>query len=291
MTKMSQVSLASAPSRRNTSNGVSSTAFRYLFLAALVALGLVVVFSSGPVEPEQQEQEVDVSGEVHRVNSEDSQHRGPDLAPNEIVQGSWNGEAYYHCPANRANPSNKKVQDIVLWHGARFTKEEWKTSGILQKLCAVDHFSITAIDLSHRSDRNALKRLLHGLQDEQGLIHLPLAAIVTPSASGHGVVDWINHETAEFVHSIRLWVPVACPAVVQLQDEKMEELRRQNYPVLAIYGDQDPSGPDRSNLLGRSMNAEVVEIKGGHPCYLDSPDAFIETLTKRIENERLKNSQ
>jgi hypothetical protein len=32
------------------------------------------------------------------------------------------------------------------------------------------------------------------------------------------------------------------------------------------------------------MGAEVVELQGGHPVYLQDPDAFVETLTKKLES-------
>jgi hypothetical protein len=48
---------------------------------------------------------------------------------------------------------------------------------------------------------------------------------------------------------------------------------------------------ERSNFLHGKMGAEVVQLHGGHPCYFDSPDAFVETLTKRLLIDRLKSLQ
>jgi hypothetical protein len=301
MTRMSQVSLSSVvatsnqPRHRgvNGSNSSSSLSSRYFFMAAIVLLGLLVMVfvqspSSSAATTKQQQH-----GDTTNLLSVSEASSARSLVPNEIVKGEWNGEAYYHCPANinNASTTNKKVQDIILWHGAAYTKEEWKTSGILQTLCNVDHFSVTALDLSHRSNHQALVELLHGLQNDQKLLSLPLAAIVTPSASGFGVVDWINQDIVDFVQSIHLWVPVACPAVTNLDANKMEQLKNDNFPILAIHGDQDAPGKQRSSLLHDKIGADVVQLKGHHPCYLDSPDAFVETLMKRLENERLKNSQ
>jgi hypothetical protein len=213
------------------------------------------------------------------------------LEPNVIAEGLWGSEAFYYCPARTTTNSNndttaiKKVQDIVLWHGTSFTKEQWKTSGILEQLCRVDHFSVTALDLSHRANHQALKELLNGLQEQQ-LLSLPIAAIVTPSASGAGIVDWINNgeNITDFEQSVQLWVPVACGSVTSLDPDKMEQLKTNEFPILAIYGDRDTGGKRQSIFLGNNMGADVVEIEGGHPCYLHSPDAFVETLTKKLES-------
>ena len=199
----------------------------------------------------------------------------------------WGSEAYYHCPATiNSTNNNKQVQDIVLWHGSSFTKEEWKTKGILQQLCSVEHFSVTALDLFVLSDHEVLAGLLNALQNEQQILTLPVAAIVTPSASGYGIVDWIIQDTQGFVDSVQLWVPVACGSVTSLNASKMELLKNAPYefPVLAIYGNEDTSGKRLSELLGDEMGAEVVELQGGHPVYLQDPDAFVEALTKKLES-------
>lgn len=215
-------------------------------------------------------------------------HKARALEPNKIVHGLYKHEAYYHCPAATTQTSNnKQTQHIVLWHGASYTKEDWKTSGILQKLCNIDHYSVTALDLSHKSTHEPLVKLLKGLSEEQGLIELPLAALVTPSASGLGVVDWINKDPAQVVRSVKLWIPIASPAVTKLQASRMKEMKERQppFPVLAIYGDKDiPKGKERSELLRDKMGAEVVELQGKHSCYWDSPDAFIETLTTRLSS-------
>jgi hypothetical protein len=280
--------------------GISSSLslFRFCFaMAATILLGLLVMVSK------QQQQQLpygnnnkisttatnsknaaSASSESVKKKSAAAASSRMSLLPNEIVKGEWNGETYYHCAASSA--TKKKVQDIVLWHGAAFTKEEWKASGILQQLCNVDHFSVTALDLSHRSHYPALVELLHGMQKEQEILSLPLAAIVTPSASGAGIVDWINHDLDDFVQSVQLWVPVACGAVTELDPNKMEQLKKKNaqqFPVvLAIHGNQDAPGRVRSTFLQDEMGADVVELQGRHPCYLDSPDAFVETLLQRL---------
>ena len=55
-----------------------------------------------------------------------------------------------------------------------------------------------------------------------------------------------------------------------------------NISVLAIYSDGDVSGGRLSNRLARVVGASVFELPGGHPVYLDSPDAFVQEILKFI---------
>ena len=216
------------------------------------------------------------------------------LEPNKIILGMHKHEAYYHCAAKQPGllsgfGTKKKIQHIVLLHGSSYTKEDWKTSGIMQQLCDIDRYAVTALDLSHQSTSKPLINMLNDLH-EQGLItSLPLAAIVTPSASGLAVVDWINKDPGRYVKSVQLWVPIASPAVTKLQKSRMKELKSRHVPILAIYGDKDAfQGKERSELLRDKVGAEVVRIKGKHACYLDSPDVFVEALTTRLDSIALK---
>jgi hypothetical protein len=283
-------------------NGDAATSFslfRYCLAmaATILLLGLLVMVSRK--NPHHLYGGVDTKQHLATTTSNSNKKSSPvstttvvAAMPNEIVKDEWKGESYYHCAANVHNSkasstttSKKQIQDIVLWHGAAFTKEEWKASGILQQLCNVDHYSVTALDLSHRSHHQSLVELLHGLQTEQKILTLPLAAIVTPSASGAGIVDWINHDMSDFVQSVQLWVPVACAAVTELDASKMEQLKNDyKFPVLAMHGNQDAPGRERSKFLQDKLGAQFVELQGRHPCYLDSPDAFVETLVQRLSS-------
>jgi hypothetical protein len=204
----------------------------------------------------------------------------------EIVQGLSGDVPYYHCAGTRTRIGSGVHKNIVLLHGSRFTKEDWKTSGILQKLCDVNtgetssSLSVTAIDLNVNSNHQVLQQTLVNLQAND-LVRLPITAIVTPSASGFAVTDWLQHgEVADLqTNYIQAWIPVASPSIAAPTDAQLTALALLTptpFPVLAIYGNRDGPGKQVSQRLQRLANAVIVELQGGHPCYLDSPDAFVE---------------
>ncbi|KAI2492765.1 hypothetical protein MHU86_21770 [Fragilaria crotonensis] len=185
-----------------------------------------------------------------------------------IIEGTAGGIPYLHC-----SPSSSATKtDLVLLHGSSFSKENWRTSGLLQKLC--NHYSVTALDLSTRAGRKELKHVLDALKHD-GICNIPVD-IITPSASGNTIVDWLS-DTPELEEYIHKWIPVASRAIAQADKDKLSEIGKW-LPILAIHGDEDKSGGLLSNILGTYSHAKVVEIPGKHPCYLDSPDLFVKEV-------------
>jgi hypothetical protein len=108
----------------------------------------------------------------------------------------------------------KIIHEIILLHGAKFTKDDWKTYGILEQLCdpsaaaggggdgedadntvsasAVSnnnhYFSVVALDLSVEVDGLQLAHAFESLSSAGVVSGMP-ATFVTPSASGKGMVD------------------------------------------------------------------------------------------------------
>jgi len=236
-----------------------------LFSAALFGL---IFYSSSPEESEATPSEAKIKTK----------------GTTEIVQGIANEIPYYHCSGKGGN----KVVDVVLLHGAHFTKENWKTSGILEKLCAIETLSVTALDLSVRAKHKELEEVLQGLADKN-LVKLPIAAIVTPSASGSTIVDFMNSGSVNDIKKyFSRWIPVASPAVMSATTDELAKLKDISLPILAIHGDKDASGRKTSERLHSEAGATVVELEGRHPCYLDSPDAFIKSVLKflNVSNDR-----
>jgi hypothetical protein len=190
-----------------------------------------------------------------------------------VVQDSVNGVDYYHCPAEREDPI-----DLVLLHGAAFTKEDWKTSGILEKLCHVPALTVTALNLNHRGNHKDLKNVLDGLRRSKVIQTNKPVALVTPSASGYSVVDWISTGSIdELVQYVGYWIPVASPSIKGADETSLKGLNGR-LPILAIYGSKDSGGKAVSERLQSLSGAKAVEISGGHPCYLDSPEDFIKEV-------------
>lgn len=170
-----------------------------------------------------------------------------------------NGISYFRCA-----PSNPK-HEIVLLHGAKYHKEDWKT--VMVKIC--DHYAVTAMDLSVRSQYEPLEAFL------EQLTTLPVT-LVTPSASGSTMVDWISRGAP----NVASWIAVACPSVL-----KMKQWPSITFPVLAIHGESDTRmGSPTSAILKEHYQAKVVELEGSHAVYLDSPDTFVKAVMDHLED-------
>jgi pimeloyl-ACP methyl ester carboxylesterase len=198
-------------------------------------------------------------------------------SPPDISVGTVNGIPYYQCGpcANNANNS----MDLVLLHGAAFTKEDWRASGILEQLC--EQVTVYALDLPVSTNHEGLMGHLNLMRDE-GILSLPVV-LVTPSASGWSITSWLQTtiagETDLLPNYVATWIPVAAGSVSSLTDSAIT-LGLANTPVLAIYGNQDAGGRITSERLGDLVGAQVVELVGRHPVYLDSPDEFVTTLQR-----------
>jgi pimeloyl-ACP methyl ester carboxylesterase len=191
---------------------------------------------------------------------------------NDVQQGVVGGIPYLHCGGGASQTAS--TTDVVLLHGARFTKEDWSTSGILEKLC-VD-FAVTALDLDKTAGHLELKHVLDVMKADSLLSMTKLPAIVTPSASGNTIVDWLDN-VSELKQYVGKWIPVAPPSVGKATEDQLKQLADM-LPILAIYGDKDSGGKIVSDKLGRFSQAKVIEITGSHPCYLDSPDDFVKRV-------------
>lgn len=183
-----------------------------------------------------------------------------------INEGEVGGIPYYHCSTKTATTS------LVLLHGAKFTKEEWKKSGILTQFCAHSSLQVTALDLSVRASTSDLQKVLAELA-ANGLAKLPVAGLVTPSASGKAMVDWVSTGGVNLSSYVAAWIPVAALSVLEATTADLSVLK--DIQVLAVYGDQDVGGKKSSFMLESGGGATVVELKGRHPVYLDSPDDFV----------------
>lgn len=57
-------------------------------------------------------------------------------------------------------------------------------------------------------------------------------------------------------------------------------------PALIVYGERDRMGSKASSLLSSIPGSQVVMVPGaGHPCYLDEPDMFHESLLSFLNED------
>jgi hypothetical protein len=192
----------------------------------------------------------------------------------EILTWTVKNIPYYHCSGSQ--------QHLVLLHGAKFTKEDWKTSGILDKLCHYPGLSVVALDLPVSAGHQELIELLSTMQNEK-LLSVPVA-LVTPSASGKTITDWImTGNVSHLPNYISKWIPVAAGSVSSATDEQVSSLSK-TLPIFAIYGNRDRMGKKTTERLQSLAGAKTLELEGGHPCYLDSPAAFVAAVLEDLGN-------
>lgn len=134
---------------------------------------------------------------------------------------------------------------------------------------------------SNNNDHVRLMETLNSLQDdEQFLFTLPII-LVTPSASGYSMVDWIvRGNVALLSNYVSTWVPVATGSLPLASDDQVTSIMEYEPMtfVLAIHGNDDMAGARYSARLERLANATVVELMGGHAVYLQSPVDFVDTI-------------
>lgn len=219
----------------------------------------------------------------------DDRGSGP-KAPPPLVWGNVGEDnvSYYQQPA--ASPTDKHYH-VVLLHGAAYTKEDWKTSGILGLFRKeFPSITVTALDLPVKAKHDVLERLLRSMLDEDLIRQLPISALVTPSASGKSVTSWIKENGSaglSFSNYVSSWIPVASYSVAKCTPKDLQKLQSQSgggggVSVLAIYGDEDGMGKTVSVSLQKYAGANALELPGKHPVYLDSPDAFVDAVGKMV---------
>jgi hypothetical protein len=172
----------------------------------------------------------------------------------DVIHSSVGGVDYYHCPGG----GDANVLDLVLLHGAHFTKQDWKTSGIFDELCQTPQLSATALDLNSQASHEDLKNILDALKKSKIIKSKPVA-LVTSSASGYTIVDWISQSTIEsLLKYVGYWIPVASPsyssrrffARIEGSSSTFGNLRFQRY-MTAVHSDGllPDSGGDINLLL------------------------------------------
>lgn len=212
---------------------------------------------------------------------------------------------YYHCGPvyGTSGPGNgSSGPELLMLHGAAYTKEDWKESTILEKLCrGNEELSVTALDLSVRADGLRLNDAFTALVEYRSadgsggiLIGSPVS-VVSPSASGaalvhlgtlaaEGAASEASPEEADtdviekgklLTRIVKRWIPVASGSVLQASDDSIKAYLLKSIPILAIHGTRDSKGKLVTERLVDLADATAVELDGGHPCYLDSPDEFV----------------
>ena len=203
--------------------------------------------------------------DLDRVASSTSYELTHGNNPRIVQLRTASGVAYYSCQSSK--PS------VILLHGTSFTKEDWRSSGILQQFC--QNWSMISLDLNVNASYEQLSHVITEL-NRAGRLTLPIKGLVTPSASGHAVISSLKGNVSVLASQIQSWIPVACNALLSVDVSSLTKLH--GWPIFAVYGDRDTSGKRSSELLEQHSGALVKELPGRHPCYLDSPSQFVDAI-------------
>ena len=190
--------------------------------------------------------------------------------------------------SNSKSNSNSNAHSnahLILLHGAAFTKENWKSSGILGLFQRdFPSLAVTALDLPVSADYAQLQQLLRQLRDDDLVEELPVSGIVTPSASGKAMTTFLQQAPDELARYLKLWIPVASYSVAGCSATTLQSLspKTSHVETLAIYGDGDSKGKRVMQSLHTHAGATVLQLAGGHPVYLDSPHEFVTAVGDRV---------
>ena len=277
-----------------TAQSTRSTAYATSLILLAISAIYLVTLTSNKIATNEPSQIIET--EHHSVHSMMAQHKSAIINdgehdPMRIISASvsylTSSLEYYHCGPH----PDESTTELVLLHGAAFTKEDWKKCGVLEKMCDLNNdeeggdITLTALDLPVSATGEELVAVYDALV-EKGVLSGRPVVVLTPSASGKAVVTLAADET-KLVHVLKGWIPVAPPAVKQASDTTFASFNKLSLPVLAIYGDKDQMGKNVSDKLVTLANAKSVELEGAHPVYLDSPDEFVQEILQFLEEEQL----
>jgi len=187
--------------------------------------------------------------------------------------------SYYHC-----SQDDFPKYHLVLMHGARFSKQDWKEKGILQTWCDNPQVSVTALDQPPTAFGAVWFHETIDALEEDKKLDTPVV-LVSPSKSGLVISDWImgGASVSLIDKYIRMWIPIAPGSMASASDSQMAQLGKAlNHRILAIYGDQDAMGAKVSKRMKENAGATLVELPGGHPVYLDVPEQFVQVVNEYL---------
>jgi hypothetical protein len=109
----------------NTKNAPSFWAKQFYLLTALATVGTVLLLTIFSFTRNKESTKAEVLNLGAAVSSQISVS---------IVTGEAGGISYYHCKGQLPSSGSNEIP-LLLLHGAKFSKEDWKQSGILGDLC------------------------------------------------------------------------------------------------------------------------------------------------------------
>ncbi len=168
---------------------------------------------------------------------------------------------------------------LLFLHGKAFQAETWKELGTLQAVLD-EGFSVLALDLPGfgKSPEASLtpERVINGVMEASGCEKIIL---IGPSMGGKIAMEFtLNH--LEMVEGLVLIGTVGI-------EENRNHLAQLPSATLIVWGENDQiSDPENGVLLEQSIagSKRVVFNGAKHPCYLEQPDHWHQTLLSFVKN-------
>lgn len=177
------------------------------------------------------------------------------------------------CSINLLIAGDFSSPPLLFLHGKAFQAETWQELGTLQT--AIDAgFSILALDLpgfgkSPQADTSSEVVINTVMQDE----NVEKAIIVGPSMSGKIGLEY----SLKYPHKVAGLVLIGSVGV----EENRAQLHNLPSNTLILWGENDQiSDPANGRLLKEKIEgSKLVVFQGAtHPCYLEQPELWHQTL-------------
>ena len=166
---------------------------------------------------------------------------------------------------------------VVLLHGYSFNAETWVEMRLFDELA--QGYSVHSFDMPYGAKSRSDKLNTQNRDDYADFLNVMLQAfsfdkplLIGASISGEVTLRYaLRHKHAQAL-------VVAGPVGVKMLENELSSI---TVPMLAIWGENDTiSSPSGAKIIEEEVkNSEVHIIAGaGHPCYLDKPEEFTETV-------------
>ncbi|CAM9675863.1 unnamed protein product [Ectocarpus sp. 4 AP-2014] len=182
-------------------------------------------------------------------------------------------------PSSPTGEEAGAVRNVLLLHGAKFSAQTWQDLGTLS-LLATNGFRVAAVNLPTREMTTPRDELLELICSGLGMGVDSPAVIVSPSMSGSFSVPLLLRKPELFAG----YVPVAPGEALSHTAEDFAAVT--GVPALIVYGELDRMGSRASSLLSSIPGSRVLMVPGAsHPCYIDEPDMFHESLLSFLNED------
>lgn len=169
----------------------------------------------------------------------------------------------------------KSRDKVILLHGKRYTSQDWRQVGILEKL-SMKGFHVIALDLPGYGKSEPLEGEIEDfLLEFSDELKIEEFHLVGPSFSGEIALKF----ALKYGHRLKSLILVGSINV----ERYANRLKDINVRTLIIWGEKDDIAPyEFARLLKNNIRGSILYTfhELGHACYLECPERFVDILTE-----------